>query len=394
MPDCLNATQELQALLDAAVDAIICIDHRGCIEAFNRGAERLFGYAQTEVRGHSVSLLMPEPERSAHDHYIARYLESGVPHIVGLGREVNAMRRDGSVFPASLAVGEIAHSNPPRFVGFLRDLTVQKQLLAEVKRQRDAERRVEEEARRAQDRLTHVARLATMGEMAAGISHELNQPLAAITTYAHASLRLLGLEPPDLEEVRDALDQIAAQALRAGEIIRRLRSLVRREETHHVRAAINSVIEELMTLTATDGRLHDVRLQFELGEELPEVLLDPVQIQQVLLNLIHNAIEAVAGAPPERREILVRSALAPDGEVGVSVMDSGPGVDAAILDRMFDPFCTTKPTGTGLGLAISRSIVNAHRGTLRYAPAAAGGACFIMQLPAATGDTSTGENPC
>lgn len=394
MSECLNATQELQALLDAAVDAIVWIDHRGRIEGFNRAAERLFGYAEAEIRGRSVSALMPEPEGPAHDAYIRRYLESGVPHIIGIGREVNARRRDGTVFPASIAVGEIAHSNPPRFVGFLRDITVQKQLLAEVKRQRDAERRTQDEARRAQERLTHVARLATMGEMAAGISHELNQPLAAITNYAHACVRLLGREPPEIDEVREALEQIAAQSLRAGEIIRRLRSLVRRQETHRVLASINASIRELVPLAATDGRLHDVRLHFELEERLPPVCVDPVQIQQVLLNLLHNAIEALVAAPPELRDIAVRSALAGDGMVEVSVTDSGPGVDPSILERLFDPFCTTKSTGTGLGLAISRSIVDAHRGTLRYAPAAAGGACFTLRLPAAAGDNTSGEIPC
>jgi two-component system sensor kinase FixL len=394
MSECLTATQELQALLDAAVDAIVWIDHRGRIEGFNRAAERLFGYAEAEIRGRSVSTLMPDPEGSAHDAYIRRYLESGVPHIIGIGREVNARRRDGTVFPACIAVGEIARSNPPRFVGFLRDITVQKQLLEEVKRQRDAERRTQDEARRAQERLTHVARLATLGEMAAGISHELNQPLAAITNYAHACVRLLGREPPGLDEVREALEQIAAQSLRAGEIIRRLRSLVRRQETHRVLASINDSIRELIPLAATDGRLHDVRLHFELEESLPPICIDPVQIQQVLLNLLHNAIEALGAAPPERRDIAVRSALGADGMVEVSVTDSGPGVAPSILERLFDPFCTTKATGTGLGLAISRSIVDAHRGTLRYAPAAAGGACFTLRLPAAAGDNTSGEIPC
>jgi C4-dicarboxylate-specific signal transduction histidine kinase len=234
-------------------------------------------------------------------------------------------------------------------------------------------------------RLTHVSRLATMGEMAAGIAHELNQPLTAIASYAQACDWLLARGSSDTAESRDALQQITAQGLRAGEIIRRLRNLVRTPDTFRVETDVNELIEELKGLALTDARAHNVRLTLELAPALAPVVANRVEIQQVVLNLVRNAIEALEGVPPERRDIVLRTAPGPDSNVELAVIDSGPGVDAAIVDRLFSPFVTTKPAGAGLGLAISRSIVEAHKGTLRYRPAGAGGACFVLRLPHAQG---------
>ena len=172
-----GSPQELRALLDAAVDAVVVIDGSGRIESFNRAAERLFGFSATEVVGRNVSMLMPEPDRSAHDGYIQRYLTTGEARIIGIGREVKGQRRDGTVFPALLSVGRVDGAVPPRFVGFIHDLS-----------ERVA---AEHEVTQARERLTHVDRLSTMGEMAAGLAHEINQPLAAITTYASACQQLL-----------------------------------------------------------------------------------------------------------------------------------------------------------------------------------------------------------
>lgn len=234
-------------------------------------------------------------------------------------------------------------------------------------------------------RLTHVSRLATMGEMAAGIAHELNQPLTAIASYAQACDWLLARGSTDTDEIRDALQQITAQGLRAGEIIRRLRNLARTPDTQRVLADCNGLVEELRGLALTDARVHRAVLEMQLAPGLPPVLVNRVEIQQVVLNLVRNAIEALEGAPPERRIIILRTAAAPDHTVEISVMDTGPGVDETILDRLFSPFVTTKPAGTGLGLAISRSIVEAHKGTLRYRLEEAGGACFYLRLPHAQG---------
>jgi two-component system, LuxR family, sensor kinase FixL len=235
-------------------------------------------------------------------------------------------------------------------------------------------------------RLTHVSRLATMGEMAAGIAHELNQPLTAIASYAQACDWLLARGSTDTAEIRDALQQITAQGLRAGEIIRRLRNLVRTPDTLRVTTNPNELIEELRGLALTDARMHNVRLTLDLAPDLEPVIVNRVEIQQAVLNLVRNAIEALEGVPPERRDIVLRTATGPDSSVEMSVVDSGPGVDAQIADRLFSPFVTTKPAGAGLGLAISRSIVEAHKGTLRYRPeGASGGACFVLRLPHAQG---------
>jgi two-component system, LuxR family, sensor kinase FixL len=483
------------AVMDAAVDAVILIDHTGRVGAFNRSAERLFGWGAAEILGRNVSVLMPEPDRSAHDAYLARYLESGIAHIIGVGRELQAQRRDGSCFPAHLSVGRVAGAEPPQFVGFIRDITAERQALAAIQAERDlakaylqlghsilltldphrrigmispracqilgadkatllgrdwsevaaealhrdaarvelertvalppqevhafevplpaesgsrllawrclalrdAENRVtgflcsaediterrqrEEDERRSTDQLVHVARFATMGEMAAGIAHELNQPLTAITNYARACERFLQLTEPNLAETRDAVREIGSEALRAAEIIRRLRRLVRSDDDEERRPSqINEVIEDLRLLTVADARVHDTRIVFELAAALPLVLINRVQITQVLLNLIRNALEALAGQPRGSREITVRSRSTEHGDVEVSVCDNGAGVDPGILDRMFDPFCTTKPNGTGLGLPMSRTIASAHGGSVNHVPAHPG-ACFVMRLP-------------
>jgi two-component system sensor kinase FixL len=365
-----SATQEIQALLDVAADAVIIIDHRGTIETFNRAAEKLFGYDPGEIIGSNVSRLMPEPQRALHDGYIERYLREGTAHIIGIGREIDACRKDGVVFPASLAIGQIPDSDPPRFIGFLHDLTLR--------------RRAADVQQRMQQRISKVSHLVTMGEMAAGIAHEVNQPLAAISNFAVACERLLDAPEPDVAEVQAALRHISAQALRAGEIIRRLRDLVRTRKPRRELTDINELVRESLALTQIDASLNDVRLQVEFGARLPHADVDGIQIQQVLLNLIRNAIEALESLPEhEAREIIVRTCCRGTDEVEISVTDSGPGVHPSIVGQMFDPFRTTKEQGTGLGLAISKSLVEAHRGRLNHRPGPSRGACFVVSLPVA-----------
>jgi two-component system sensor kinase FixL len=367
MPQQPYISQDMRALLDAAVDAAILIDHTGTMLVANRSTERMFGYTQAELIGRNVSLLMSDSERRMHDDYIRRYITTGEARVIGRGRQVLAVRRDGSSFPAQLSVGVVPGVDPPRFAGFIHDLTDD--------RERDAE------VRRAQEQLAQVARFAAMGELAGGIAHELNQPLAAIATYAQASERLLSLSSPDLRAVSDALGEIASQALRAGEIIRRLRQLVRERKTEQRFEDLNEVVREIDALVAADMRRHGVMLRYELMPDLPRVRIDRVQIQQVLLNLVRNAMEAVAGLESRRRLITVGTRACGPREVEAYVADLGDGVDAAAADRMFDPFYTTKSEGTGLGLAISRTIARAHHATLAWRRREPHGAEFYLRLP-------------
>jgi two-component system sensor kinase FixL len=368
---------QFQSLLDACVDAVVIIDHRGIIEDFNPAAVRLFGYEPGEVLGKSVGVLMPGNEAGHHDGYISRYVRTREPHVIGIGRDVQALRKDGTQFPAALAIGRLAGPDPPHFVGFLHDLT---------RRYQDERQRVaaQEAVRDARERLTHVARLSTLGEMTTGLAHELNQPLTAITMYAQAAERLATQPEPEMAEVVEALRQIATQALRAGEVIRRLRALVRNRQRQQELLDVNTVVRELVVLAHSDARMHGARLELELAEGLPRVLGDTVQLQQVLLNLVRNAIDALQTEPDAQRVIVLRTGLMSAG-VELSVSDCGRGLDPAIEGRLFEAFATTKPEGTGLGLAISRSIVESHGGRLAWRPNAPRGSCFHFYLPAVSG---------
>jgi len=369
-------SRETQALMEAAIDAVIVIDHRGRILAVNDSTRRIFGFRVDELLGQNVSMLMPEPDRSAHDGYLARYLGTGAARIIGVGREVKAQRNDGTIFPARLSVGRIPDSEPPRFVGLVRDTTSEHQAKAERVRQ-------EEHALRAQDRLTRVARMATMGEMAAGIAHELNQPLTAITTYARACEHFVNMAEPDLAELREAVREIGAEGRRAAGIITRLRQLVRNDEhVEPVPTDINALIEELRVLLNADARVYDTRLSFNLSPELPRISANPVQLQQLVLNLARNAFEALAEMPAGDRTLSLVTIRNADGGVEIWVKDNGPGISPAIADRLFVPFTTTKNSGTGLGLAISRTIAHAHGGTIEPRPVLPHGTNFRICLPA------------
>jgi two-component system, LuxR family, sensor kinase FixL len=369
----------LQALLDACADAIVIIDHRGTIENFNRSACRMFGYTIDEVVGRNVSALMPEPDAGQHDGYLARFMRTRDPHIIGVGRDVIARRRDGSTFPAALSVGEVPGDPDPHFVGFLHDLS--------GRRAQEEQRLLAQEAvRESRERLTHVARLSTMGEMATGLAHEINQPLTAITLYAQAAERLAQQPSPDIGDIVTALRQISMQALRAGEIIKRLRELVRNRQTREELLDLNAVVHELAVLVESDARSNDVRLVIEPAPGPLQVVGDAVQLQQVMLNLVRNAIDAVQGEGCERAVVL-RTSLTPAG-VEMSVTDGGPGIDPSVRERLFQAFATTKPEGTGLGLAISRSIVENHGGQLDWRPNPPRGSCFYFRLPAVKGAPS------
>jgi len=230
-------------------------------------------------------------------------------------------------------------------------------------------------------RLLNVSRMATIGEMAAGVAHELNQPLTAIANYAHACERLLSRPETDPGDVQDALRQITVQTTRAADILRRLRALARSQRAEHTPAGINTLVRELQELMQTDALVHGVQLTLELAPDLPEVVVDPGQIQQAILNLVRNSLDALTVRAAGGGRITIRTELTPEGEVQLCVIDNGPGVATEAMKRIFDPFFSTKENGTGLGLAITHTIARSHGGTVGYRPNVPGGARFYILLP-------------
>src|SRR6516225_5916740 len=316
----------LRSILDTIPDGMIVIDEygiigeHGIIQSFSAAAERMFGYTADEVRGRNVSMLMPSPYRDAHDRYIARYLATGERRIIGVGRVVTGQRKDGSIFPIELAVGEVRGEGHRLFTGFVRDLT---------ERQRTLKRLQE-----LQSELSHVSRLTEMGQMASSLVHEINQ---------------------------------------------RLRDFVRKSESKPRAEDVGKIIEEASALALIGAKERDVNVQLRCDPRLPEVSVDKIQIQQVVVNLARNAIEAMEGSG--RRELTVSADLIEDGMVQVSVADTGPGIAPDIADRLFQPFVTTKAQGMGVGLSICRSIVEAHGGELRVELNPGGGTIFRFSVP-------------
>ena len=235
-------------------------------------------------------------------------------------------------------------------------------------------------------RLLNVSRMATIGEMAAGVAHELNQPLTAIANYAQACDRLLARPITDPSDLREALRQITAQTARAADIIRRLRALARSHQSERAPAMANALVNELHELVQTDAHVHGVQLSLDLAANLPEVVVDSGQIQQVILNFVRNSLDAFVLRPVEKPQIVIRTSLRPHQEVELAVVDNGPGLSPEAMPRLFDPFFSTKENGTGLGLAISNTIARTHGGSVGYRPNPPTGACFYIVLPTQTPD--------
>jgi two-component system, LuxR family, sensor kinase FixL len=359
----------LTSILDTVPDAMIVIDERGIIQSFSSAAERLFGFAAAEIVGTNVKRLMPSPYRENHDGYLERYLHTRERRIIGIGRVVVGERKDGSTFPMELAVGEMRSSNQRFFTGFIRDLTERQQ----------TEARLQE----LQSELVHISRLTAMGEMASALAHELNQPLSAIANYMKGSRRLLEDSVDDRSALlRNAMDKAAEQALRAGQIIRRLRDFVARGESERRVESVKKLVEEASALALVGAKDQGVRVRFQFDPTVDFVLADKVQIQQVLLNLLRNAVEAMESS--QRRELVISTASGRDEMIAISVADTGPGIAPEIMSQLFQPFVTNKRHGMGVGLSISRTIVEAHGGQIGVEPNPGGGTIFRFTLRAVT----------
>jgi len=356
----------LQSILDAVPDATVVINADGIVTSFSRAAVRQFGYQPGEVIGHNVKMLMPQPYRDQHDGYLARYRATGEKRIIGMDRVVVGQRKDGSTFPMTLAVGEMPAGNQQYFTGFIRDLTERQESAAQLDE--------------AQMELARLARLSELGEMASTLAHELNQPLSAVANYVQGSILLLDKRHEGYAvKVREALTEAAKQAIRTGDIIRHLREFVTRGGTERRPEDIKRLVEEAGALALLGSKERGVRSHFEFGPGSGVVLVDRVQIQQVLTNLMRNAVEAMRDSPTKDLTIATHEA---DGRLVVSVTDTGGGIPDEVADRLFQPFVSSKAGGMGIGLAISRRILLSHGGDIAVAPGPGGrGIRFTFHLP-------------
>lgn len=370
----LHNELHMRSILNSVLDAMVVIDARGRILSFSTAAERLFGYAEAEVVGRNVSILMPSPDRERHDRYLANYAATGERRIIGIGRVVTGQRRDGSVFPMELAVGEADEGPQKIFTGFIRDLT--------------DKQRGDQQLRELQSELIHVSRVSAMGTMASTLAHELNQPLSAIANYLEAARDMLGAtERADAELLREAVEEGAREALRAGQIVRRLREFVARREVERRPERLPVIIEEASRLALVGARERGVRILFDLDAAADYGLVDRVQFQQVLVNLLRNAVDALSDC--ETRDIAVLARRL-DGFVEIAVADTGPGIDQSIASRLFDAFATSKDGGMGLGLSICRTIVEAHGGKISAESRSGGGTVFRFTVPHVAGEHADG----
>lgn len=364
-----DSEAHLRSILATVPDAMVVIDQRGSILSFSAAAEKMFGYDQSEVLGENVSMLMPSPDRERHDWYLENYMATGQRKIIGIGRVTTARHRDGFTFPIELAVGEAGIGDRRIFTGFIRDLT---------ERQR-TELRLQD----LQSELAHVGRVSEMGTLASSLAHELNQPLTAVANYCESARDLLHGSPDEesVAMVREALDDAAKQAIRAGQIVRRLRDFISHGETERKVESLPRLITEANALALVGSREHGIEVQVQLDPSADRVFVDRIQIQQVLVNLIRNAIDAMVES--RVRCLSIGTASGAEGWARVTIEDTGSGISAAVAEQLFQPFVTSKQNGMGIGLSICRTIVEAHGGRIWHEPGSNGGTAFHFTLPAA-----------
>ncbi|MBI3437673.1 MAG: PAS domain S-box protein, partial [Proteobacteria bacterium] len=355
----------LRSIFDTVPEAMIVINTDGVVQSYSLSAERMFGWRPNEAVGRNINLLMPEPFRSQHDDFVRRYLSTGERRIIGIGRIVVGQRKDGSTFPMELAVGEVGSGGARVFTGFIRDLT----------ERRESEARLQE----LQAEVVHISRLSAMGEMASALAHELNQPLSAIANYLNGAKKLMGRGPESDAKVSAAMEKASEQAVRAGDIIRRLRDFLARGEGEHSLESLAKLVHEACGLALVGAKESNVQVAYRMDPHLDRVIVDRVQIQQVIVNLVRNALDAMEG---QGGHLDVATKI-DDGMAMVSISDTGPGIDPQAAARLFQPFVTTKANGMGVGLSICRTIIEAHGGRIWSDDNPGGGAIFRFTVPLA-----------
>ncbi|MGE0258630.1 MAG: nitrogen regulation protein NR(II) [Alphaproteobacteria bacterium] len=373
------AEQRFRLVVEAAPSGMIMVDRAGTIVMVNAQAEEMFGYSRDELLGQSIETLVPRRYRIHHAGLREAFHGAPQARPMGAGRELFARKKGGGEFPVEIGLTPIETGEGMMVLSAIVDITERRAAEAAL---RESERRLQE----LHAELLHVSRLSAMGQMAAMVAHELNQPLTAISNYMEAATALLdrGGEVP-LGRLRVAMSRAGEQALRAGQIIKRLRGFVSRRDSEKRIEAVSPMVKEAAELALLGTRQSGVGIRVEDNLEDAMVLADKIQIQQVLLNLLRNAAEAVAGQ--EHREVaLVAERL--DGMIRISVIDNGPGIPEEIKSRLFQPFVSTKMTGMGIGLSICHDIVAAHDGRLWAEANPEGGTIFRLTLPAAKAEQS------
>jgi len=362
--------QELETHMDSILasvpDAMVVIDEGGAIQAFSRAAERMFGYRAEEMVGRSVNELMTSRDSHHHDDYMSRYMQTGERRIIGIGRIVKARRANGEEFPVDLKIGEAVIGEHRLFTGYLRDLTEQQA--------------VELRMKQMQAELVHFSRVSAVGTMAAALAHELNQPLTAISNYLEAGRDLLD-DPSDedVKIVRDALAEAAHQSLRAGEIVRKLRDFVTKGEIDAKPVELGPLLADSIALAKLDRRHDGVRIDSIVEGDPGHVMAEPVQVQQVIFNLMRNAMDAM-NEQSDARITLQAEPCEDEDFIEVWVADNGPGIPEDVAVGLFDSFNSSKAAGMGLGLSICKLIVEAHGGEIDVVPSPLGGAAFRFTL--------------
>src|SRR5438093_188664 len=368
------AEEKFQLVLDAAPNAMIMVDSAGVITFANASATTVFGYSLSELIGRHIETLIPERFRDRHVGDRKGFLSEPSSRAMGAGRDLFGRRKDGSEFPVEVGLNPI-HTTEGLFVlASVIDITARKQAELEHERQN-----IE---------LVRVGRVAVMGELAASLAHEVNNPIGAIVANASAGERLLAAGKIGTEEMAELLADIVADGRRAGEIVQGVRNMVRKTKPRRSLVQINDTIDDLLRIVRADALRKEVTVATEVDSDGGRVLADRAQLLQVLLNLTINAFEAMSAMRPGARRVVIHAGRNENGEIVVSVRDSGPGLPEGIVDQLFEPFFSTKAEGTGMGLAIARSIVEAHGGALSGENCDGGGACFTVRLPEARDDKS------
>jgi PAS domain S-box-containing protein len=355
----------LRLVLETALDAVVVMGDDGIVTGWNVRAVQMFGWTREEAIGRPLAdLIIPERYHAAHRNGLQRYLKTGQAQVLGRRLEVSGIRKNGEEFPVELSIAPIRGARLS-FVGFLRDLTERNTL------------------GQARAEVARMSQRMAMSEMAASIVHEINQPLAAVAANADAGQRWLARERPDIEEARAAFKRIAGDARRANAIIEEIRLMFRHDSTVLGAVDINALIREVLSLVRADLENHRITVDTKLSDGLAPLHANAVQLRQVMVNLITNAIDAMSTVANRQRLLRVGTQAVKPSSVLITVEDSGSGVDPAHAERIFEPFFSTKSHGMGMGLSICRSIVEHHGGRLSVAPGRKHGSIFQVTLPIA-----------